>query len=81
MVGQWRMKWSTINLAAFEVGGGAHLPHPQEIVSFGLCCITSSTRCLFMAWKVVEGVLTKGHWPTLTLSILVPVEISPQVVR
>ena len=34
MVGQWRMKWSTINLAAIEVGGGAHLHLHKQVLGY-----------------------------------------------
>ena len=72
VVGQWRMKWSTINLAAIEVGGGAHLHHTQGIsncLSLGLCCITSSTRCLYKSCisrrDDTEDDRIEGQWPTL----------------
>ena len=33
MVGQWRMKWSTINLAAIEVGEGLTCTHKASPIT------------------------------------------------
>ena len=42
MVGQWKMKWSTTNLAAFEVGGGVHLLiHRASLIALALGSVAS----------------------------------------
>ena len=76
------MKWSTINLTAIEVGGGAHL-HPQGISNYlsGFCCITSSTRCLVRSCTSrIDGQKVEGSTQNVTNTIYtVPVKMPPHV--